>query len=89
MRDVHLWCSDVDGFTIAFFQAHWSIVKNDIMKVSLSSVSEPSQREIPEENAHKKTQGEWPMVKSEPTSEKYAVVLVGRDPAEVEVESRL
>ena len=89
MRDVHLWCSDLDGFTIAFFQAHWSIVKNDIMEVSVSSVSEPSQCEIPEENAHKKTQGEWPVVKSEPTSEKYAVVSLGRDPAEVVVESRL
>ena len=59
------------------------------MEVSVSSVSEPSQCEIPEENAHKKTQGERPVVKSEPTSEKYAVVLIGRDPAEVEVESRL
>ena len=34
----------------------------------------PPQCEIPEENAHKKTRGEWAVVKTQPTSEEFAAM---------------
>nr|POE61147.1 hypothetical protein CFP56_51380 [Quercus suber] len=44
---------------------------------------EPPQHENPEENAHEKIRGEWTtVVKSEQTSEEFAAVSIGRDPAE-------
>ena len=49
-------------------------MKKDIMDVSVSSMSESPRRENPEENAHEKIRGEVTVVKSEPTSEKFAAV---------------